>query len=69
MQVFCLEHRQYKNHDCPNANEQDVTVIVCPVCHKSIRTIPNEDENVTWERHVQTNCDPSNYEKATKKPR
>lgn len=67
--VFCLEHRQYKSHNCPNANDQDVTVIVCPVCIKAIRTVPNEDENATWERHVRTDCDPSNYEKATKKPR
>lgn len=68
-QVFCLEHRQYKSHNCPNTKDHDVTVIVCPVCHKSIRTVANEDENVTWDRHVRTNCDPSNYEKATKKPR
>lgn len=67
--MFCLEHRQYKSHNCPNADAGNVTVLVCPVCAKSIRRVPNEDENITWERHVQTNCDPSNYAKATKKPR
>lgn len=68
-QVFCLEHRTYANHKCTKANEQDVTVLVCPICSQSVRSVPNEDPNVTWERHVQTNCNPSNYAKANKKPR
>ncbi|CAM6015452.1 unnamed protein product [Sphagnum balticum] len=67
--VFCLEHRTYANHKCTKANEQDVTVLVCPICSQSVRSVPNEDPNVTWERHVQTNCNPSNYAKANKKPR
>ncbi|CAM6099747.1 unnamed protein product [Calypogeia fissa] len=68
-QVFCLEHRTYGNHSCPKANAQDVTVLVCPMCAKGVRLVAQEDPNVTWERHVQTNCDPSNYTKVTKKPR
>ncbi|KAH9538333.1 hypothetical protein CY35_16G100700 [Sphagnum magellanicum] len=67
--VFCLEHRTYANHKCTKANDQDVTVLVCPICSQSVRSVPNEDPNVTWEHHVQTNCNPSNYAKANKKPR
>ncbi|KAK9157865.1 hypothetical protein Scep_004439 [Stephania cephalantha] len=66
-QVFCLEHRSYTKHGCPNANRQDVTVVICPLCAKGVRLIPDEDPNITWESHVNTDCDPSNYEKATKK--
>ncbi|KAK9123515.1 hypothetical protein Sjap_013117 [Stephania japonica] len=66
-QVFCLEHRSYTKHQCPNANRQDVTVVICPLCAKGVRLIPDEDPNITWESHVNTDCDPSNYEKATKK--
>ncbi|XP_077227138.1 zinc finger (C2H2 type, AN1-like) family protein [Tasmannia lanceolata] len=68
-QVFCLEHRSYTTHRCPNANQQDVTVLVCPLCAKGVRLIPSEDPNITWETHVNTDCDPSNYQRATKKKR
>ncbi|XP_016474842.2 zinc finger AN1 and C2H2 domain-containing stress-associated protein 13 [Nicotiana tabacum] len=66
-QVFCLDHRSYNRHHCPKANKNDVTVVVCPLCAKGVRLIPDEDPNITWESHVNTECDPSNYEKATKK--
>lgn len=66
-QVFCLEHRSYGQHSCPHANRQDVTVVICPLCAKGVRLIPDEDPNITWESHVNNDCDPSNYEKATKK--
>ncbi|XP_059668419.1 zinc finger AN1 and C2H2 domain-containing stress-associated protein 16 [Cornus florida] len=66
-QVFCLEHRSYNKHQCPKGNKHDVTVVVCPLCAKGVRLIHNQDPNITWELHVNTDCDPSNYEKATKK--
>jgi uncharacterized C2H2 Zn-finger protein len=67
LQVFCLEHRGYIKHSCPKADRQDVTVVVCPLCAKGVRLIPDEDPNISWETHVNTECDPSNYEKVTKK--
>ncbi|EXB93618.1 Zinc finger AN1 and C2H2 domain-containing stress-associated protein 16 [Morus notabilis] len=65
--VFCLEHRSYIKHNCPKADRQDVTVVICPLCAKGVRLIPDEDPNITWDTHVNTDCDPSNYEKVTKK--
>ncbi|CAH1445706.1 unnamed protein product [Lactuca virosa] len=65
--VFCLEHRSYSTHECPNANKNDITVVICPLCAKGVHLVPNQDPNITWESHVNTDCDPSNYEKATKK--
>ncbi|KAL6141429.1 hypothetical protein ACLB2K_059717 [Fragaria x ananassa] len=65
--VFCLEHRSYIKHNCPKGDRQNVTVVICPLCAKGVHLIPDEDANITWERHVNTDCDPSNYEKATKK--
>ncbi|KAL5982020.1 Zinc finger AN1 and C2H2 domain-containing stress-associated protein 16 [Asimina triloba] len=67
--VFCLEHRSYSKHLCPKANQQDVTVLICPLCAQGVRLIPEEDPNVTWELHVNRDCDPSNYQKVTKKKR
>lgn len=29
--------------------------------------MPDENPNITWESHVNTECDPSNYDKVTKK--
>lgn len=66
-QVFCLEHRSFSKHQCPKADQQDVTVVICPLCAKGVRLNPDEDPNITWESHVNTECDPSNYEKVTKK--
>ncbi|OAY40452.1 zinc finger AN1 and C2H2 domain-containing stress-associated protein 16 [Manihot esculenta] len=67
LQVFCLEHRSYAKHGCPKADRQDVTVVICPLCAKGVRLNPDEDPNISWETHVNTECDPSNYEKVTKK--
>lgn len=66
-QVFCLEHRSYSRHQCPKASKHDVTVVICPLCAKGVRLIHEEDPNITWESHVNIECDPSNYEQATKK--
>ncbi|KAL3637240.1 AAA ATPase-like protein [Castilleja foliolosa] len=68
-QVFCLDHRSYSRHNCPKANKQDVTFVICPLCAKGVRLIPEEDPNITWESHVNIECDPSNYEQTTKKRR
>ncbi|XP_007028784.2 PREDICTED: zinc finger AN1 and C2H2 domain-containing stress-associated protein 11 [Theobroma cacao] len=65
--VFCLEHRSYIKHSCPKADKKDVTVVICPLCAKGVHLIPDEDPNITWETHVNTECDPSNYDKVTKK--
>lgn len=65
--VYCLDHRSYIRHQCPTANKNNVTVVICPLCAKGVRLNPDEDPNITWESHVNTECDPSNYEKATKK--
>ncbi|KAL0316820.1 UNVERIFIED_CONTAM: Zinc finger AN1 and C2H2 domain-containing stress-associated protein 13 [Sesamum radiatum] len=67
LQIYCLEHRSYSRHQCMKANESDVTVVICPLCAKGVRLIPEEDPNITWESHVNVECDPSNYDKVTKK--
>lgn len=62
-----MEHRSYMKHQCQKADRLDVTVVICPLCAKGVRLVPDEDPNITWENHVNTECDPSNYEKAVKK--
>lgn len=65
--VFCLDHRSYNQHQCPKAERQDVTVVICPLCAKGVRLRPDENPHITWENHVNVDCDPSNYDKVTKK--
>ncbi|KAE8694792.1 Zinc finger AN1 and C2H2 domain-containing stress-associated protein 16 [Hibiscus syriacus] len=64
---YCLEHRSYIKHQCPKGDNNGVTVVICPLCAKGVRLVPNEDPNISWESHVNTECDPSNYEKVVKK--
>lgn len=65
--MYCLEHRSYIRHQCTKADKLDLTVVICPLCAKGVRLVPDQDPNITWENHVNTDCDPSNYEKVTKK--
>ncbi|KAL2320767.1 hypothetical protein Fmac_029736 [Flemingia macrophylla] len=65
--VYCLEHRGYIEHKCTKPNKQDAKVVICPLCAQGVRIIPDQDPNITWDNHVNTECDPSNYEKVTKK--
>lgn len=66
-QVFCLQHKSYTKHYCPVANLIDVDVLICPLCAQGVRLHPNEDPNITWDVHVNCECDPSNYENAAQK--
>lgn len=66
-QVFCLQHKSYTKHLCPLINQIDVTVLICPLCAQRVRLRSNEDPNITWDFHVNCECDPSNYQNTTKK--
>ncbi len=70
IQIFCLEHRSYKSHNCSKATVKDSTVLICPICAATVKTVFGEDPNLTMEKHSQTaNCDPNNYAKVMKKPK
>ena len=70
MQTFCLEHRSYKEHNCPKEGMKDITVAICPVCATSVRMVYGETMDLTLARHMQdSSCDPKNYDKVMKKPK
>lgn len=55
--VFCLQHFRYADHACPKAEGKDNRVLVCPLCQKGVRILPEENPNATWERHAaSTDC-------------
>lgn len=64
---FCLDHRSYPSHDCPRAESKDHRIIHCPVCRGTIHLKDNEDPNITWEIHSQSNCRPDQYQEKKKK--
>ncbi|KAI0504827.1 hypothetical protein KFK09_015780 [Dendrobium nobile] len=66
-QVFCLHHRNSTEHLCPVANQIDMTLLICPLCAQGVRLLPNEDPDITWDIHVNCECDPSTYQKDSKK--
>ncbi|BDA42411.1 Zinc finger AN1 and C2H2 domain-containing stress-stress-associated protein [Coccomyxa sp. Obi] len=67
--VFCLAHRKYSAHSCKKAGEKETQTIICPLCAKAIKLLPDQDANAAFERHSQEACDPMNYAKVHKKAR
>ncbi|GAB2276583.1 Zinc finger AN1 domain-containing stress-associated protein 12 [Dionaea muscipula] len=65
-QVFCLEHRSYKSHECPKSDQKSRKVIVCERCSTAIETTGQygEDEKEMLEQHERSkDCDPSKLKK------
>ncbi|CAE6227910.1 unnamed protein product [Arabidopsis arenosa] len=55
-------------HECPKGNRGDITVVICLFCDTGVRPNPDEDPNITWDKHVNNNthCDPSRAVKKKK---
>ncbi|GLT35448.1 hypothetical protein SLA2020_099000 [Shorea laevis] len=64
--VYCLEHRSYKSHECPESEHESRRVIVCEICSVSIEVTGREEEDVKTmlERHEKSgDCDPRKKKK------
>ena len=67
-QVFCLEHRLAKSHECPKPDAGSRKVVVCEACSAAIETTGcfGEDEKKVLERHEKSgDCDPRKKKKPT----
>ncbi|MED6110171.1 hypothetical protein PIB30_040506 [Stylosanthes scabra] len=65
-QVFCLEHRTYKSHSCPNSDHNSRKVIICEICSMSIEITGHvgQDEEAILKKHQNSGtCDPKNKKK------
>ncbi|XP_073060340.1 zinc finger AN1 domain-containing stress-associated protein 12 [Primulina eburnea] len=60
--IFCLEHRSYGSHRCPNSDSGSRKVLVCEVCSHAIETTGHgeEEEKKILEKH---DCDPKKKKK------
>ncbi|XP_052196231.1 zinc finger AN1 domain-containing stress-associated protein 12 [Diospyros lotus] len=66
--VFCLEHRSYRSHECPNSDHKSRKVVVCEICSTAIETTGRggEEEKSALERHEKSgDCDPKKKRKPT----
>lgn len=64
-EIFCLDHRTYKGHNCPKGDWKGATVTICPACTKAVRT-DGGDEGAALKRH-SADCNPSHSRRALKK--
>ncbi|KAL9269026.1 Zinc finger AN1 domain-containing stress-associated protein 12-like protein [Drosera capensis] len=63
-QVFCLEHRTYKSHQCPKSDHGSRKVSLCERCSLAIETTGKygEDEKKIMREHEKSkDCDPAKY--------
>lgn len=67
--VFCLQHRTYESHSCQEAGSRDTNTIVCPICAKAVKLTAADDPYAVFDRHTQTDCDPTNYAKVHQRPK
>lgn len=64
LQVFCLEHRTYKSHNCPKAEQKSRTVVLCSLCSMSMERVGVMEEEMILKQHARSgDCKPSNRKK------
>lgn len=69
LKVYCLEHRSYKAHECPKADLKDSSVIICPVCTASVKTVFGEKSESILKKHNDAGeCKPALRSVARKCP-
>ncbi|KAK2419762.1 hypothetical protein P8452_50142 [Trifolium repens] len=67
-QVFCVEHRSYKAHECPKHDHNSRKVVVCEECSMSMEITNNTGENeetILKMHRTSGKCDPSKKKKPT----
>ncbi|EPS59903.1 hypothetical protein M569_14903 [Genlisea aurea] len=68
-QIFCLRHRSYESHGCPNSDAGSRRVTVCETCSSAFETTGRAADEVEkiLERHARSgDCDPTRREKKKK---
>ncbi|WMV17504.1 hypothetical protein MTR67_010889 [Solanum verrucosum] len=68
VQVFCVEHRSCKSHECPKSDFNSRMVLVCEICSMSIETTgcQVEDHKAILRKHEESgDCDPKKKKKPT----
>jgi len=55
--TFCLDHRKFDKHNCPNMHlNKDRTVPLCPICSLPVMCLPDQSpDDAVW-KHIQEGC-------------
>mmetsp|Transcript_1547 Transcript_1547/g.2045 ORF Transcript_1547/g.2045 Transcript_1547/m.2045 type:complete len:160 (+) Transcript_1547:88-567(+) len=64
--VFCLDHRTYKDHKCPNANFKDTKVTTCPLCEQPVNILKSQNPDQVMDEHIRNGCKPIQKERIMK---
>ncbi|KAK8799726.1 hypothetical protein WA158_006274 [Blastocystis sp. Blastoise] len=65
---FCLTHRDYVSHNCPNADKRRITAQKCPECGHTIRIDGTKDFKEQINEHMKNECTHIKKPKITKCP-
>jgi len=52
--VLCREHLRYEDHECPHRARKDARVMLCTCCDKAVRIDPDEDQDLTLAKHMES---------------
>lgn len=55
-EIFCCEHYQFKNHNCPKSYIKDNQVPICPLCNIPIPIKFGESPDVIVGAHIDNDC-------------
>jgi len=55
--IYCLDHFRYECHSCPNANEKDNQVPICPLCNQPVAVRRGELPDVRVGEHIDLDCE------------
>lgn len=64
--VFCLEHRNARQHHCKEEYKQSIVIPVCPLCSSPVPVTRGDDYNLKVNQHIERGCpkEPSTGHKA-----
>eukprot|EP00474_Spongospora_subterranea_P011633 CRZ12091.1 hypothetical protein [Spongospora subterranea] len=52
---FCLHHRTYKSHHCPNALQKSLHIVLCPLCDQTFRVYHEQQPDAIVNEHIRMN--------------
>lgn len=64
---FCMDHMKYAQHACPNAQDKDVQVPVCPLCNAPVPSPKNQPPDIAVGAHIDQDCQSTTAKSKRKK--
>ncbi|KAK8791971.1 hypothetical protein WA158_005348 [Blastocystis sp. Blastoise] len=65
---YCLDHRDYESHHCPNANLKRIQAVICPQCDEVLKISGGYSFSAQVRDHFDNECTHHKKEKVKKCP-